>query len=99
MRSNVATDRMSDVAPRNASVGTGRNAANIGQRSGAAAAGALRYRALAAAAMIFCSFVIVTSDVVLLALSAAIVFLTVPLYPFVMNAAAHSRRERGARPA
>jgi arginine:agmatine antiporter len=65
----------------------------------AASAGATRYRALAAAAMIFCSFVIVTSDVALLALSATIVFLTVPLYPFVMKAASQRPPQRGARPA
>jgi arginine:agmatine antiporter len=64
-----------------------------------ASTSATRYRAVATAAMVFCSFVIATSVVTLLALSAAIVFLTVPFYPFVMKEAADSWRERGARPA
>ncbi len=48
------------------------------------------YRGIALAAMAVCVFVIATSDVTLLALSAAIVFLTVPLYPFVTEAAART---------
>jgi arginine:agmatine antiporter len=41
-----------------------------------------RYQPLALAAMLFCLLMIVRSDVSLLALSAVIVFLTYPLYPF-----------------
>jgi arginine:agmatine antiporter len=41
------------------------------------------WRPVACAAMLFCLIVIVRSDVPLLALSAAVVFVTCPLYPFV----------------
>ena len=44
-----------------------------------------RYRPVAFAAMLFCLGVIVRSDAPLLALSAIVVFLTCPVYPFVVQ--------------
>jgi arginine:agmatine antiporter len=67
------------------------------RESGPDSASATRYRWIALAAMAFCMFVIATSDVTLLALSAAIVLFTVPLYPFVTRAAWVNRRQAGAR--
>jgi arginine:agmatine antiporter len=49
---------------------------------------ALRYRWISAFAMLFCLGVIALSDTELLALSAVVVFLTLPLYPFFMRSAA-----------
>ncbi len=46
---------------------------------------AVRYRAIALLAMLFCFGVIAMSDTQLLALSAVVVFLTLPLYPFFMR--------------
>jgi arginine:agmatine antiporter len=43
---------------------------------------AIRYRWIAALAMLFCLGVIAQSDIYLLAISAIVVFLTIPLYPF-----------------
>jgi amino acid transporter len=57
---------------------------------------ATRYRWIALAAMAVCMFVIATSDVTLLALSAAMVLVTVPLYPFVTQAAWVNRQQAGA---
>jgi arginine:agmatine antiporter len=54
-------------------------------RDGAAA---LRYRWIALFAMLFCLGVIALSDTGLLAVSAIVVFLTFPLYPFFMRPAA-----------
>ena len=45
-------------------------------------ASANRYRWIAALAMLFCLGVIAQSDIYLLAISAIVVFLTIPLYPF-----------------
>src|SRR5262249_17980822 len=53
-------------------------------RDGAAA---LRYRWIALCAMLFCLGVIALSDTGLLAISAIVVFLTFPLYPFFMRSA------------
>ena len=44
-----------------------------------------RYRLIAFLAMLFCLGVIARSDTQLLALSAIVVFLTIPLYPFFMH--------------
>ena len=57
---------------------------------------ATRYRWIALAAMAVCMFVIATSDVTLLALSAAMVLVTVPLYPFVTQAAWVNRQQASA---
>jgi arginine:agmatine antiporter len=46
-----------------------------------------RYQPLALAAMVFCLILIVRSDAKLLALAAIVVFLTYPLYPFVLQEA------------
>ncbi len=53
-------------------------------RDGAAA---VRYRWIALLAMLFCLGVIARSDAELLAMSAVVVFLTFPLYPFFMRPA------------
>jgi arginine:agmatine antiporter len=62
-----------------------------------ALASSLRWRALALAAMLVCLFVIATSDPTLLALSAAVVFLTCPLYPFVMRSRARLEASRAGQ--
>jgi arginine:agmatine antiporter len=55
-----------------------------------------RYRWIALAAMAVCMFVIAASDATLLALSAAMVLVTVPLYPVVARAAWVNRQQAGA---
>ena len=57
------------------------------RESGPESGSGLRYRAIALAAMAICVLVIATSDVSLLALSAVIGILTVPLYPLVTKTA------------
>ncbi|HEY8510019.1 MAG TPA: hypothetical protein VIL32_16780, partial [Steroidobacteraceae bacterium] len=57
----------------------------------------MRWRVLALAAMLVCLFVIATSDPTLLALSAAVVFLTCPLYPFVMRSRARLEASRAGQ--
>jgi arginine:agmatine antiporter len=51
----------------------------------------LRYQPLALIAMLFCLALIIRSDTTLLALAAITVFLTYPLYPFVIKRAQRQR--------
>ena len=50
-----------------------------------------RYQPLALVAMLFCMLLIIRSDATLLALAAITVFLTYPLYPFVLKRAPRER--------
>lgn len=50
-----------------------------------------RYQPLALVAMLFCMVLIIRSDATLLALAAITVFLTYPLYPFVLKRASRER--------